>query len=311
MAIGTTAAILGSAVIGAGASMLSSRSQSRSANRAADAQTDMARENNALAREFRGANQANFQPWLNSGTRANSLVDSFLFGPQAAQAPAPPPATTPPAGSGSPTAGGGYNDWRDGWVGRLNDLGLSPSAGWMARNPMPTQQATQPAPAQGNVTTTPAQMMDGYQTFVNSPYYQNPLNEGYRAMNQGYAANGMLQSGAAMKGITKFGQDYSAGRMGEFINMAERQSDRGIQSAGGIAGVGMNALSAMSGNNRSAADALSNAAIARGNANANMWSGIGSAVGSALGRFGGGSSYGAPPPYTGGPITVTGFGGYG
>lgn len=293
MAIGTTAAILGSAAIGAAGSIIGGRSAGRAADRAADSQVAVARENNALAREFRDENTANFAPWLSSGGRANALVDSFLFGPQQAQQPA--------TGGGIPAGGatmtlarpsGGFNPRLTSGNGILRAAFQNgPLDIRVSQTGQPNRVATQ-----GNVT---ANAMNGYDAFTNSPYYQFPLQEGLRSINEGYAANGTLQSGDAMKAINRFGQDYASGRMGEFIGLAERQSDRGIQGAGAIAGVGTNALASMSANNQNAANALSNAAIARGNANAGMWSGIGSALGGAFGALGGSSygQYGAYPPY--------------
>jgi hypothetical protein len=95
----------------------------------------------------------------------------------------------------------------------------------------------------------------------------------------------MLESGDAMKRATRYGQDYAYGRMGEYLGLAGDQSNRGVQAAGAIAGVGVNALNSMSSNNQNAANAASNAAIARGNANASMYSGIGSALGGLAGSF--------------------------
>src|SRR5687768_6122143 len=77
-------AIIG-AVASIGAGLLTSSSTKKAANQAADAQVQSTRETNALAREFRASNTANFTPNLQSGFQANSLLDSFLYGPQAAQ----------------------------------------------------------------------------------------------------------------------------------------------------------------------------------------------------------------------------------
>lgn len=47
----------------------------------------------------------------------------------------------------------------------------------------------------------------GLDKYEASPDYLYQVSEGTRALNSGYAAKGLLQSGAAMKALTKFGQD--------------------------------------------------------------------------------------------------------
>jgi hypothetical protein len=294
----------GIAAVGAiGGAVLSSSAQKKAANQASDSQERVAQENNQLAREFRDENQANFQPWLQSGGRANALIDSFLYGgaapaaqPQAGPPPGAPVSAHLPTqmnalGSGIPQR-------------RIEEQDIGYTAGQYGQNFYNThgvqagafqRAANGHIPAGGGISGRPAtpaspatgggNAMSGYETFVNSPYYQNPLQEGYRALNHGLASGGMLESGDAMKRATRYGQDYAYGRMGEYLGLAGDQSNRGVQAAGAIAGVGVNALNSMSSNNQNAANAASNAAIARGNANASMYSGIGSALGGLAGSF--------------------------
>ena len=84
-------ATIGGAVIGA-------KAQSKAANQASDAQLQVANQNNALVRELYGQNTANFSPYMQSGGRANSLLDSFIYGAapqQGAQPGAPQPPMQP------------------------------------------------------------------------------------------------------------------------------------------------------------------------------------------------------------------------
>lgn len=299
MAIGTTAAILGAAAIGAGGSILASKSSSKAATKASNAEVQMAQQNNALAREFQAKNQANLQPWLNSGTQANSLVQSFLFGPQTTPSPATGGAPASGTSGGNPTLTAGMTGLRA-LVG--SGFGLSPRL-----NSMLSQQATPQTTAQAAPQATTQPGANGYDAFVNSRYYQAPLEEGYRAINHGLASRGMLESGNALKAATRFGQDYAHGRMGEFIGLAERQSDQGLRAGGAIAGVGLNALNATSANNSAIGASQAARAVAQGNAQAGLWNNLGSIAGSAIGQLGQ-SSYGnyAPGTYAG-PITVTGY----
>lgn len=184
-------------------------------------------------------------------------------------------------------------------VARLNYIAANLHSGqesqvyrsYIQANPRPTAQTApvtaQPAQAGGQ----PQNALSGYDAFVNSPYYQFPLQEGYRALNHGLASHGMLESGNALKSAARYGQDYASGRMGEFINLAENQSNRGLQAGGAIAGVGVNALNTTTAANSAAGNAAANRAIAGGVANANLYSTIGSALGNVAGSIIAPSSY--------------------
>lgn len=286
-------AIIG-AVASIGAAVIGSKSQKQSADKAADAQIDVARENNALAREFRAENTANFAPYTASGTRANSLIDSFLYGQQAA---APPPqATVQPA----PTVAdpqyafdpsledlhigstvGPYTAFSPRGVRNLERFRLNPAFSNLIAPTVQTPQAPQ-----SPVTSPPPNALSGYQQFEASPYYQFPLAEGRRGLDHALAASGRLDSGDAFKRAIRYGQDYGYGRMGEYIGLAERQANRGVTGASAIAGVSQNALSSMTANNQNAADAMSNAALLRGQANAQLWGGVGNAIGVLASSYG-------------------------
>lgn len=286
-----------SAAASIGGALLSSSSQKKAANQASDAQVAATRENNALVRELYGRNEANFTPWMQSGQRASPLIDSFLYGPQQ-QTAQPQQAGDAPYTMSAPSYSYGqpaYPQNAD------NRAGLNPtntltmdvdrmqplydlSTG--VQLPMPGQQQVP-----GAVTTPQPQAqqggngLGGYDAFVNSPYYQNPLQEGFRALNHGLASGGMLNSGDAMKRALRYGQDYGAGRQDEFLALAGGQANRGFGAASALAGVGQNMVSDTSANNRSAADALSNAALLRGQANQNLYGGIGGALGGLLSSY--------------------------
>ena len=86
MAIGTGAAILGSAVLGGLASRSAGKSQAGAAQSAADAQLQASREANALQQRIYEENIARQQPFLETGTGFfNQLAALQRGGPQAAQ----------------------------------------------------------------------------------------------------------------------------------------------------------------------------------------------------------------------------------
>lgn len=80
MAIGTTAAILGSAVIGAGATAAASRSQSSAIRSAANTEAQASAANLAAAERERARNEALFQPEIERGRRADSYLDALYYG---------------------------------------------------------------------------------------------------------------------------------------------------------------------------------------------------------------------------------------
>lgn len=151
-----------------------------------------------------------------------------------------------------------------------------------------------------------------YGRFRGSPDYGFRIKESQDAINTGYAAKGMLQSGAALKALDERRQNLASAEYGNYFNRLSGVSGQGLTGANALAGVGTNYANAVSGNNQNAADARSNAAIASGNATGQMYSGIASAAGNALGSargssYGfGGPSYGpvSTPPYYPGPQWV-------
>lgn len=86
MAIGTGAAILGSAVLGGLASRSAAKTQAGAAQSAADAQLQASREANALQQRIYEESMARQQPFLQTGTEFfNRLADLQRGGPGAAQ----------------------------------------------------------------------------------------------------------------------------------------------------------------------------------------------------------------------------------
>jgi len=86
MAIGTGAAILGSAVLGGLASRSAAKTQAGAAQSAADAQLQASREANALQQRIYEENVARQQPFLQTGTEFfNRLAALQRGGPDAAQ----------------------------------------------------------------------------------------------------------------------------------------------------------------------------------------------------------------------------------
>jgi len=197
---------------------------SHAANKATQAATNAANQNNALQRDIYNQNRATLSPFVNNGTAASNAYNALL---------------------GLPGANGGANDNLPG-----------------------AQQA--------------------YNTFLNSDGYQFRTNEGMKALNTGYAARGLIQSGAAMKGINSWAQGNASDEFSKYLGQLGNQQAVGLSAGNAIAGVGTNYANQTSTNNNNAAAAVGNGAIA----NANAWNGAIGNVTNALGMFAGqGSSY--------------------
>lgn len=272
-----------------GGAVLSSSAQKKAANTAATAETNAANQNIAAAREFQQQNQANLQPFLNSGVQSNALINSFLFGPQGG---------TGGGTSGAPAAPMGQ-DW-NGYLQQNPDVAAeaqrvtadgefpSPQAYAQYHYQHFGQNEGRQVPTMGgqaNALANPAAGIDAYKAFQASPTYQFPLQEGMRQLNTGLASRGQLFSGDAGKQAIQYGQDYASGQLNNFLGLAENQTNRGIQAGGAIAGVGVNALNSITNSNNAVGQAAANRAIAGGIANQNLYSGIGSALGTFAGSL--------------------------
>lgn len=130
-----------------------------------------------------------------------------------------------------------------------------------------------------------------FQNYLNSTGYQFQVDQGNKAINQGYAARGALQSGAALKALQSHGQNTATGFFKDYLGLLANQQGVGLSGASAIAGVGQGYANSVGANNVRAADSRGTAALIAGNANANMYGTIGNALGNvASGAFG--SSYG-------------------
>lgn len=270
-----------SGVVQAGGALLSSSAQKKAANRAADAQIGVARENNALAQNMYGQNTANMSPYLRSGQMATQTLNGLLYGSTQ------PMGQTQGFGAGVPAEMASYGG------GPATGYAEMPSLGeYRDMNPGATmgqfqgQQFGQPQPINA-LAQTPQQApqqqapngQSAWDQFRNGTNYQFRLNEGLRALNTGYASRGMLDSGAAMKGIVNYGQNMASNELGNYMNLLQGQQNIGMGSASALAGVGQNMVGMQSNNNQNAADATSNAALLRAQAQQQMYGGFANALG--------------------------------
>lgn len=274
MAIGTAAAIgLGLAGVGAGASALSSNSASR---RAAETSQQNNAANTALAREIYGSNQQALSPFMTRGNAAGNQINALL-GLGGSQQAAQPAAVQPNALSqfyGSTGTAGLPYGLGDGYYapGDFNpsDVGAYPGYNPNALSAYGTPQGYVGGQPVANTTaggatgqTAQEAANDAFDIFRNSTGYQFRLGEGLDAVNSGYAGAGTLQSGAAMRGITEYGQNFASNEFANYLNALGAQQSVGAGAASSLAGVGQNfASQVINSNNQNAANQM-NAQLAR------------------------------------------------
>jgi hypothetical protein len=128
-----------------------------------------------------------------------------------------------------------------------------------------------------------AKANDAFRGYIGSSDYAFNMGEGANALNSGYAARGLLNSGAAQKGLERFRQNLQAGYRNEYLGQLGNQQGVGLSAGNALAGVGTNFANAMSANNNALAGARGNAALV-GAANNNALFGT---AANALGYLGG------------------------
>ena len=159
---------------------------------------------------------------------------------------------------------------------------------------MHTMQGGQPI-AVSRPQANPQQYRDAFDNYRASTGYQFRLGEGARALDNSYASRGVGQSGAAAKAAQQYGQNIASGEFGNYINQLFGISNQGLSAANAQAGVGTNLVNAVTNNNNAAASATGNAALLAGQANANLYAGIGNALGNLGGTFASSFGGGSPP----------------
>jgi hypothetical protein len=198
--IGTTAAIIASAVIGAGASIAASKAGQKSAQQAATVQQQAQASADAQFQQTR----QDFAPWRAAGTEA---------------------------------------------LGTLQKFGSEPGA---------------------------------FANYVQQdPGYQFGLSEGIRGIEANAASRGLLQSGATLKGLTRFGIDYANTRANDVWNRQFGIAQMGQSATGATAGYGAQ----NAGQGIASAANIGNAYMNAGAARASGYGGVATAANQGLQNY--------------------------
>jgi hypothetical protein len=279
-----------------GGALLSSSAQSKAASQAnasqqaaTQAQLQLGRETLGLNTQIYNSNYGTLSPFVQRGNVAGDSINALLGLPNA-------PAAQSPLANGPAASTGGNNSLYNGpslqQIQAMQHDGIPGNyrPALAAYNAAQHEQQAAPAPDQAAAATatppvTPINAMDAYNNFANSAGIKAQM----QGLNQNYAAKGLLQSGAAMKGLQ---QNALTNYFMPYLGLLGGQQSVGAGAASSIAGVGQNfgntaagIANGMSNAIGSGADAASNSALLRGQAQAGMWNSVGGALGGLASSF--------------------------
>lgn len=238
---------------------------SKGAKKQANAIQQTTNDNNALQLQIFNQQRADQQPWMQAGQRALSQIERML-GIQAQ--PTAPATNSGMTGTGQPLSEVGDR--------RLIDNGYLDMRYDMDRTSPLEDGGKDPA------VTTPATPTQGadFSSFYQSPSYQFRMQEGMNALTGNAATRGALQSGATLKALQKYGQNYASNEFGQYMNQLFNVAGLGQTSTGQSNALASNYAANTSNNNMAAAQARASSYGTQ----ANAW-------GNALGTLGGMGAY--------------------
>lgn len=131
-------------------------------------------------------------------------------------------------------------------------------------------------------------------SITSEPGYQFGLQQGQQAIDRSAASRGSLYSGATLKALQRYGQDYGSTKLNESYNRLSNLAGLGQVANQTGAGIGMNYANQVSGNQTSLGNAQGANALAGGNLWANTVNQLGALGSRSFPGGGGGSSWGTP-----------------
>lgn len=261
-----TGAIVGSMIVGAGASVYSG-------NKAADAAKKGSQQSADIQRYMYDTSRSDTAPYREVGVSALNQLAKLYGLPQAQQ---PQEFVLPPGVPERPSGAG--------------VAGSLAGKVWDEKYGSQVAAANQPvAPAAGGNSGAP-----DYSAFMNSPDYQFAYGEGNRAVEQGLARQGLTGSGAALKALTRFGQGMASQQLGNYKN-----------SLASLAGIGQTSTSQLNSLGVATGQGIGQTMQNAGDARASGYLNTGAAVsglansGSQLALMKAGGYFNSPPPSMG------------
>lgn len=122
--------------------------------------------------------------------------------------------------------------------------------------------------------------------FEKDPGYQFRMDQGQQALERSASARGGVLGGAALKAISRYGQDYATGEYSNAYNRFNADRDRRFNRLSGIAGTGQTATTTTATLGANAAGSAADAQISAGNARAARAINTGNAISDTAGTLG-------------------------
>lgn len=141
------------------------------------------------------------------------------------------------------------------------------------------------------------QQQDAINGFTSSAPYQAEQAAGLKSVQAALGAKGLLDSGAALKSLDSYGDQFLSGKLNTYEGQLAALGGQGLTAASAQAGVGQGYANAVSNNNNAAATASGNAALSgAGAVNSALSSGLSAytfnqALGSSYGGSGAANDY--------------------
>jgi hypothetical protein len=135
---------------------------------------------------------------------------------------------------------------------------------------------------------------DRFSGFEKSPGYQFRLDEGRKMLENSASARGTLYSGAQLKALTRYGQDYASGEFSNWLNQLGVLSGIGQTATNNTAMLGAQSVGNQNNALMAAADARASGYVGK----AGAWTNVLNQVGGMANNWSGG---GASAPVTNAP----------
>ncbi|MGE5500685.1 MAG: hypothetical protein ACM3W4_02030 [Ignavibacteriales bacterium] len=271
------------AAVTAGGAIIGGALSSHGQQKAADAQVQAANQANQTQLQIYNQQRAYAEPWRQMGLQAlGRLGQLYNFSPTASAGSGA--AYRPPTTGGNVTSGtGGMFPGLAGLGNRIFDMNPQQLSQWKAAygqwNAGHAGGGAQPQTnAFGGAVggQSQPQPQSTQQWLAMDPGYQFRLTEGMNALNTGFAARGMLKSGAAAKAALQYGQNYASN---EFGNAYSRLS--------ALAGIGQTVNQSNNALGQNYANNVSNNLMQAGQARATSYANQGAIWGNTLGQVAG------------------------
>ena len=126
---------------------------------------------------------------------------------------------------------------------------------------------------------------DAINNISNSAEFQTYLNQGENAIRQNSSATGGLRGGNTQAALSQFSPQLLNQMIGQRYSNLGGLTSLGQNAAAGVGNAGMQSANNISNLMQSVGQAQAGSALAQGQANANMWNSVSSAIGNVGGAY--------------------------